>query len=414
MSLYIFALRTDSSDCIRNEQDLASGIGGALMSHGHASILARLFYRRVAGQPVTPSEKNPLAIIASELPQLTVQAAIGLMQEHYAIEVVRAEPLVSERDQNFRLRTADGRRLVLKIANSAEDPVVTDFQIKALQHMEDYQSRHGTRFNAPRIVLTTDNRPQITTGSNGLSHVVRVVTFVEGVPLGDVQPSIAYCHNAGRYLAELDLALRDFEHPGANQNLLWDMKRAADLRQLLPYISQTVVRDRVARCLDHFEQHALPNFDKLRWQVIHNDLNPDNVLLAAKGSPEVAGIIDFGDMLRAPLIVDIAIAVSYLRWTGADVLAGVAAFVSGYSRVSALEESEIDLLFDLIRTRLAATISIRYWRIGERSPDDPYLKKILQENSAENFLAWLEELPRERVRRLLRDAREREQANAGI
>ncbi len=368
----------------------------------------------MADRPVTVSENNPLDIIASETPQLTAQAAISLVQEHYAIEVVRAEPLVSERDQNFRLRTADGRRLVLKIANSAEEPVVTDFQIKALQHMEDYQRRHGTRFNAPRIVLTADNRSQVTTTSNGQSHVVRVVTFVEGVPHGDAQPSIAYCRNLGGYVAELDLALRDFEHPGANQNLLWDMKRATDLRQLLPCISRTTVRDRVARCLDYFEEHALPQFENLRWQVIHNDLNPDNVLLAARDSADVAGIIDFGDMLEAPLIVDVAIAVSYLRWTAGDPLAGVAAFVCGYNRVSALDEREIDLLFDLIRTRLAATISIRYWRIGERSPDDPYLKKILQENSAESFLARLDELPRDKVRRLLRDACEREPANARV
>jgi hydroxylysine kinase len=382
------------------------------MSQGHASILARPFYRRMVDRRVTLSENNPLAIIASELPQLTAQTAISLMHEHYAIEVVRADPLVSERDQNFGLRTADGRRLVLKIANAAEDPLVTDFQIKALQHMEDYQRRHGTRFNAPRIVLTVDNRPQFTIGSGGQSHVVRVVTFLKGVPHGDAQPSIAYCRNAGSYLAELDLALRDFEHPGANQNLLWDMKRAADLRQLLPYISQVEVRDRVTRCLDYFEEHALPQFDELRWQVIHNDLNPENVLLAAEGSADVAGIIDFGDMLAAPLIVDVAIAVSYLRFSGKDPLAGVAAFVSGYNHVSALEQREIDLLFDLIRTRLAATISIRYWRIGERSPDDPYLKKILQENSAEIFLARLDELPRDRARRLLRDACASEHARA--
>ena len=209
------------------------------------------------------------------LPQLTTQAAISLMREHYAIEVVRAESLVSERDQNFRLRTADGRRLVLKIANSAEDPVVTDFQIRALQHMEEYQRRHGTRFNAPRIVLTSRQSPA-GRGKCGRAIACR--------PCGDLRrgraprrsnrPRSSIAVTLGRYLAELDLALRDFEHPGANQNLLWDMKRAADLRQLLPYISRTAVRDRVTRCLDYFEQQTLPHFDNLRWQVIHNDLNP--------------------------------------------------------------------------------------------------------------------------------------------
>ncbi|HSD69428.1 MAG TPA: phosphotransferase [Woeseiaceae bacterium] len=361
---------------------------------------------------MTHSENNPLAIIASELPQLTAETAVHLLREHYAIEVLTASPLVSERDQNFRLRTADGRRLVLKIANVAEEPVVTDFQIRALQHIERYQARHGTRCNAPRIVPTRDGRAQIEISANGQTHIARVVTFLAGVPHGDAQPSIAYCRNAGRYLAELDLALRDFDHPGANQNLLWDMKRAVDLRQLLPCISTPAVRERVSRCLDYFEGQVLPHFGSLRWQVIHNDLNPDNVLLAAEGSAEVVGIIDFGDMLTAPLAVDVAIAVSYLRVDGDDALAGILAFVSAYHRVSSLADREVDLLFDLIRARLAATISIRYWRISERSADDPYLQKILQENSAEGFLARLDELPREEVRRRLYEACEREAAGA--
>ncbi len=374
------------------------------MGQGRASILARLFEQQATGTRVTSSASDPLAIIASALPQLTAREAVDLVREHYAIDVIRAESLVSERDQNFRLRTADGRRLVLKIANSGEVPNVTDFQVRALQHIEDYQRRHGTRFNAPRIVPATDNSPTITITSEGQSHIVRIVTYIAGVPLGDSEPSIVYCRNLGRYLAELDLAMRGFKHPGSNQDLLWDMKRAPALRQLLPYISNVALRDRVDRCLDHFEAQVLPRFDSLRWQVIHNDLNPENVLLAAEGSPEVVGIIDFGDMLEAPLIVDLAIAASYLRWAEGDPLTGVMALVSGYHPVVRLKEPEVDLLFDLIRARLAATISIRYWRIGERSPDDPYLQKILQENSAENFLARLDDLPRESVRRHIRDA----------
>ena len=374
------------------------------MGQGRASILARLNEQQAAGRRVTSSEDNPLAIIASALPLLTARDAVDLVREHYAIEVIRAESLVSERDQNFRLLTADGRRLVLKIANSAEAPLVTDFQVRALQHIEDYQRRHGTRFNAPRIVPATDNSPTITITSGGRSHIVRIVTYLAGVPLGDAESSIACCRNLGRYLAELDLGLRGFRHAGANQDLLWDMKRAPALRPLLPYISNVALRDRVDRCLDDFEAQVLPRFDSLRWQVIHNDLNPDNVLLAAEGSPEVVGIIDFGDMLEAPLIVDLAISASYLRRAEGDPLAGVVALVSGYHPVLPLKEPEIDLLFDLIRARLAATISIRYWRIGERSPDDPYLQKILQENSAESFLARLDDLPREAVSRHIRDA----------
>ena len=43
--------------------------------------------------------------------------------------------LDSERDQNFRLRTTDGRDYVLKIANPAEERSVTNLQTEVLRHV---------------------------------------------------------------------------------------------------------------------------------------------------------------------------------------------------------------------------------------------------------------------------------------
>lgn len=351
---------------------------------------------------MTPADNNPLAIIASELPRFSSQFAVDLMLSQYGMTVVHAEPLVSERDQNFRVHTADGRKYVLKIANAAEERRVTDFQVKALQHIEQYQDSNGVRFVAPRVLLTRDKESQLVISDGGMSCVARVVSYLEGVPLGDDEPSVELCANTGRYLAELGRALKDFRHEGSDQNLLWDMKRALRLRELLRYIRPQALADRVSRCLDEFEERVLPQFGTLRWQVIHNDLNPDNVLLDKRGGSKVVGVIDFGDMLAAPLIIDLAVAASYMRLSQGNPLAGVASCLAAYHSVTPLETGEIDLLFDLIRTRLAATISIRHWRIAEKSPDDPYLQKILQENSAEDFLDRLDELPRESVQQTFR------------
>lgn len=362
---------------------------------------------------MTLAANSPLAIIAAELPQFSAQFAVGLMRSKYGMEVVRADPLVSERDQNFRLLTTDGRKLVLKIANAAEDRQVTDFQVKALQHIEEYQQRAGARFAAPRIVTALDGNSQLEVDDGPMSCIARVVTYVEGVPLGDDEPSEKLCRNTGTYLAELGCALKDFRHEGSDQNLLWDMKRALRLRELLRYIRPADLAHRVSRCLDDFEDRVLPCFETLRWQVIHNDLNPDNILLDAAGGSTVVGVIDFGDMLAAPLIVDLAVATSYMRLSEGNPLAGVAACIAGYHSVTPLQPQETDLLFDLVRTRMAATISIRHWRISEKSADDPYLQKILQENSAEEFLLRLDEMPRESVCRTFRQVCASQDASMG-
>ena len=40
--------------------------------------------------------------------------------------------LSGERDQNFRLTTTDGIQYVLKVSSPAEDPLLVDFQTRAL------------------------------------------------------------------------------------------------------------------------------------------------------------------------------------------------------------------------------------------------------------------------------------------
>ena len=85
-------------------------------------------------------DDDPLAVIAQEAPAISDAAAISLMKVRYGLDVI-VRSLVSERDQNFRMKAADGKRFVLKIANSAEDPFVTDFQIQALLHIEKQVQR---------------------------------------------------------------------------------------------------------------------------------------------------------------------------------------------------------------------------------------------------------------------------------
>jgi Ser/Thr protein kinase RdoA (MazF antagonist) len=211
--------------------------------------------------------------------------------------------------------------------------------------------------------------------------------------------------NLGGSLAQLGQALRDFEHEGQNQILLWDLQRAADLRPLLPQVSDQQIHDRIERCLDDVEQNALPVFSSLRHQVIHADLNPGNVLVSEDDASSVAGVIDFGDMVHAPLVADVAIGAAYMRVQDGDPLALISPFITGYCAVTKLDDAEIELLYDLIRTRLITMIALRYWRIAARDADDAYSRSLLQgEGNAEQFLQAIDAVPREHFNAQIRQA----------
>lgn len=343
---------------------------------------------------------HPLEVIAAEPPRVSEAEAESIAAEHYGLDV-SASDLVSERDRNFHLRTPDHREFVLKIASAAEDPLVTECQIEALIHLES----RNLPIDVPRIVRDVAGRSSFRLGTEEGAHVVRLVSWLPGRPLQKGRPSPRLCRNFGICAATLDRALLTFEHPGSGQSLLWNMNEAAAVRDLLHYVPDGTGRASIARILDHFETRLLPLFPQLRSQVIHNDLNPDNVLVDVADPERIVGVIDFGDMVRAPLTVDVAVAASYLRDFAGNPLTSIAHFVSAFHSVMPLERREIDILPDLVLVRLATTVAILHWRQASRGADDPYLNQSgSAESTAEEFLARLESIPRELATEILRQA----------
>ncbi len=347
-------------------------------------------------------ENDPLAVIAEEAPRFSDAEAIAVLKERYGFDAT-VGTLVSERDQNFRVRTASGEQYVLKIANAAEASEVTDFQVQALLHIAAVVAREKIPIDSPEVILTVDGESQIKLNSTTGQHVARVVTFVKGIPMAERVASPQLARNMGAYLAHLGVALRDFSHPGSQQSLLWDLQQALNLRGLVKYVNGDDVAQAVTDTLDEFESHAAPALGSLRAQVIHSDFNPDNVLIDAEDPDRVAGVIDFGDMLYAPLVVDVAIGASYLRAPDGDPLRLIAEFIAGYHSVQPLEHAETDILRELIQARLCTSIAILDWRAAMRGADDPYLEKQVEgEASAGNFLCRMREIPRDSARQLFR------------
>lgn len=324
-------------------------------------------------------------MIATPAPEADERTAVDVARRYYGL-VVTARELVSERDRNFHLASDDGRAFVLKITNAAEDPVVTDFQVQALLHI----AAQRADLAVPEVVPTLDGRHSFLLETGGASHVTRLVTWLDGVVMRSRPVTPALARHFGGYAARLGRALAGFEHPGADHSLLWDMRRAGRVRDLVHHIGDPALRRLVGDCLDRFLDQHLPRFPGLRSQVVHNDLNPENVLLSPDDATQVVGVIDFGDMVASPLVVDVAVAASYMRKFDGDPLEYVRAFVAAYQAVTPLEPAELGMLHDLVRVRLAMTTAILHWRLAARGPDDPYLSgATASESSAARFLALL-------------------------
>ena len=342
---------------------------------------------------MTDSDNDPLHTISAAPPQLSAAAAIALLRQHFGI-AADVRTLVSERDQNFLVTADDGRRFVLKIAGQAESRAVTEFQIEALLHIELRNRELQLEVEAPRVVRSKDGQSHVEIDIDSVRHIVRVVTYLHGEMLANVELNGPLCQSLGHYLAQLGQLLQGFRHQGEAQTLLWDMKRAPQLRNLLEHIPDARIRAVAERTLQDYVDIVEPQLDDLRWQVIHADFHPDNIVIDAEhGRP--SGVIDFGDMLRSPLVMDVAIAAAYLR---SGDLSLISNFVAGYHAATPLTTQEVSLLYNLIRVRLVATICILYWRKSARGADDAYLQESMSSiGETERFLLELSALGAQRA-----------------
>lgn len=337
--------------------------------------------------------------LSTSAPHNTVAFAEEVARKHYKI-IGAATLLACERDQIFALKDADGERYVMRFTNPSEDRQVSNFQTEAMLHV----AYVAPDYPVPRIIRSVNDEAEVlVVMADGQTSLVRMITFLPGVPMASVPDrSAQQRRNMGRCLAQLDLALRGFFHPAAGHELLWDLKRAANLRDLLPHISDTAGRKLATSALDDFERFALPQLPKLRGQVIHNDLNFSNVMVDESDHAEITGILDFGDMVYGPLINELGVACSYQLSDSDDPLATVAEFLGAYHQTLPLEPAELDILFDLIRARLVMTVCITEWRAALYPENRDY---ILRNNpGAWRGLNRLAPIGRDSGRAYLRDA----------
>lgn len=298
-------------------------------------------------------------------PALTAADAVALAQRLYGVDA-QASPLPSERDQNFRLETPLGTRFVLKIANSTDDLSLLDAQNAALEHV-------ATRTTlCPRVVPAIEGATIAeTTSASGARHFVRLLTWVEGEPLGaSPDPSLDLLADLGRRVAHLDAALDGFDHPAIHRDFYWDLAHGLPLiRELAPLVADPKMRALVMQLAARLATDEAPRLSRLRRAAVHNDPNDYNVLVSGG---KITGILDFGDIVHSYAIADLAIAVAYAVLGKPDPLAAAVAVVRGYLEIRGLEEDEIQALLGLVLLRLCTSVCVAARQQRER-PDDAYL-----------------------------------------
>lgn len=344
------------------------------------------------------------ALLSAPPAPVTLEQARRLLSQHYGLHELELQALSGERDANFLVRPAQGPACMLKISHPQESALVADFQTQVLLHL----ARQAPELPVQRLLPTQSGQPSLTLPwPEGGPRVVRLFSYLEGLPMPQAPRTEAQRLNVARLLARLDHALADVSHPAGEQPLPWDIQRADRVRGLLVHVSDPARQALAHRALDGFVERVLPRLGALPRQAIHNDFNLYNLLVDAQHTDQVSGILDFGDVVMAPRVNELAVAASYQldeRGEGgaAGALAAITGFAAAYHAEWPLQALELQLLTDLVRARLAMVVAISGWRAARQPDNAPYLLR-------NNAISWarlqaLDTLPPDQATHALRAA----------
>jgi len=313
-----------------------------------------------------------MATMVAQSRPVAIERAIALVRERYGFEP-RAARLTGERDENFKLTSQDGAEHVLKIANPAENLAETDLATAALLHVE----KTDPTFPCPRVVRARNGGSHVRfVDQAGVERSARILTYLPGKLLGTATRSRRQRAACGRMGGRLTHALSSFEHPAAHRAIVWDVQHAGHMRQLLeqlPHFPHHTVTVGLLRRIVPPIESRLP---RLRHQVVHNDLNPLNILVEPADEARVIGVIDFGDMTHTALIADVAVAAAELIpgdcTDPARACESVLDVASAYHECVPLLQQELAMLGVLVAARLLMNVVVHEWHVHHNPSSSHY------------------------------------------
>ena len=266
--------------------------------------------------------------------------------------------LDGERDQNHRLSAASGK-VVVKVGSAAEPIILAQEQARAL----DLLAMVDPSLPVPHCLAAKDGHKVPVLHCDGADYPVLVLQWLEGEVAGDRQLDAGQYRAWGEAIGRLNKAMRGFVSvPLMQRTLDWNVASFDEARWPVSELSEAEAA-LIAPALQAFRQFVAPQLMRFPHQLMHCDVHPYNTLLGPDGG--VSGIIDFGDMIFGPRLLDLSNAIGDCLVPGHDMARVAVNLVAGFVRHVPLEPTEVDALLPLAKMRTALSFLISRQRVAQ-------------------------------------------------
>lgn len=289
------------------------------------------------------------------VPDVTPEQAEDIAFRHFGVEA-SATALGSQQDANFLLRSAGGEAIgVLKVANPAFSRLELEAQDAAAAFIaagEGLRTAHNVELPGTTPIARIDGETPL---------YARILTFLPGGTLsGGAYLNPARVAAMGSLSGRVCRALTDFDHPGVDRVLQWDLRHG--LRTVEVLASHMVDQHR-RQAVEAAAAEAWTTIadvaEDLPVQVIHGDLTDDNVVCGPGDSHDLGGhpdgVLDFGDVTRSWAVAELAVTVSAVLRHDPEPAAALPA-IEAFHAVRPLGPAEVEALWPLVVLRAAVLV----------------------------------------------------------
>lgn len=385
---------------------------------------------------VTMKLQKP-AILAKKNVILLVTQIFGLT------DVIVIRELDSYDDRNYQIegicKDTEGNAVkqfyTLKIHNGVEsgNPTLLDAQNQALLLL------HKNGIQCPYPKATLDGN---TIGYSNLSMLngctkrlaVRLLHWIPGKPLVALEPDVELLEKAGKYLAQVDKIMHNFQHQGVYRTYIWDLQQTEMIIKFTSAVTDPKRRELIEKVVKEFQDTVKPlapvskqnqfkdkeqincnkvntseirtiDSGKLRMGVIQGDFNDANIIIS--DSRDIAGIIDFGDISYTYLINNLAIGMAYTMVSKFGLEKpwdATCSFYKGYIKQFPIFKCEKNVLWTLVACRLAISHTMGMYSFS-KDPNNKYL--LIHAEPAYTALETLRKTSKDTLMAILEDAEDK-------
>lgn len=285
--------------------------------------------------------------------------------------------LRTEKDVTYRLRGTDaaaGGEFLVKVSHPEEPVDGVRCQLDAV----DFIERTDQRIPVQSILRASDGRSwrRLIDETGEFAGILRVHRFIPGSLLADEDPAPKDRRAVGAMLGRVDAALGSFEHPGDEPVLAWDLGRFLALEPLIDLEGDEGRRALASEVFAAFRERVQPHLATARTQVLHGDFSPHNVVVDSATEGYVTGVIDFGDIMRGPVVFDPAVMLgNHLLSAPRAPWPHARDLLDGYRSVFPLNDQEVALVAVASVARVTLRALLATWRIERGSDRADYVRQ---------------------------------------